>query len=199
MAWQVGFAANKYGGPTWEDVAQWSRWLLFHRKLTPVYETDLMGHMKGSIERVYLEHAKGHLWRVRYPAMTTMPMSEWNAYWALVRDKFRGFFSEEGQAKLAEEAGAAARAQELARGGDEARQAIAARKAADRVLAGLRAATTQPMAREHATLDDIYLAQDVLLSEQFQVRAHACSAKARTRARAACGAALATRMHVACR
>ena len=52
----------------------------------------------------------------------------------------------------------------------EARQEVAAAEASKRVCEGLRAATGHPHTREHATLHDLYLMQDVLLSEPFKVQ-----------------------------
>ena len=50
----------------------------------------------------------------------------------------------------------------------------AAKEAADRIRDGLRAATGHVHARSHAQLRDVYLAQDLLLSEPVQACRFSC-------------------------
>ena len=62
-------------------------------------------------------------------------------------------------------AGAAAARKVQADGGNEVAQKAAREQAIRVVRDGLRAATGHAFARQHALLSDLYLAQDLLLSE----------------------------------
>ena len=94
-----------------------------------------------------------------------MPQVDWTAYWNLVFARFRGFFTDEGQRVWMNEAAAQARADVHAAGGAVEAEDAAAREASNRVCEALRAATGHPMKRSHAQMRDVYLVQDLLISE----------------------------------
>ena len=159
--------------PSALETARFGQWLLCTRFAQSVAEPKLLGRTRDTVE-VYLKHAQGHLWRVLYPRMQMMPESEWRAYcWALVNQKFHGVFTDEGRWAWVARAEAEARAYVTAKGGGLAEADAAAAVARERVIDGIQAATSQPLQREHAMLCDVYLMQDLLLTEDAQV---SCSA-----------------------
>ena len=167
---EAAFAANSYCGPTYQVTVQWAKWLLTTREADSFAAPDLMGRSFGTVE-VYLKHAKNHLWRARYAGFVDMPQSAWHAYWSLVHQSLTGFFTDEGRTRWANAAAEEARAVSAERGESESMQEAYAADARQLLVRGLAAAKKHPMARDFASVADLYLVQDVLLSEPFQVAA----------------------------
>ena len=155
-------------GPTWQDTVAWARWLLTTRAYSSSADPALMGRARDTVE-VYLKHAMSHIWRLLYPQMADMLAVEWRSYWDIVFGKFHGFFTDEGLRTWADAAGAEAACKVQADGGDEAAQNAARGQAIRVVRDGLRAATGHASTRQHALLSDVYLVQDLLLSETVEV------------------------------
>ena len=148
--------------PTIADTVAWSKFLLTTRVNQSV-NSDLMGRTRDSVEKVYLSAAMCHLWRVLYPSMQSMPASEWRAYWAAVMAQFHAFFTDEGRRRWVSCASDEAAACVRARGGSQEEIDAAIEEARERTIKGIRAATSQPLQRKHASLCDLYIVQDLLL------------------------------------
>ena len=161
-AWRAGRA------PTWEETAGFAKWMLVTRETTSS-DAALMGHTRGVTE-LYVKALRDHLFATTYPSLAARA-AEWTGYWRLVFAKMSSWWTDEGQRAWMDEARAAARAHVLRTLGEAAvaEAEAAAEIAAVQTREGLRAATGKPIARKHASLVDLYLAQDVLLSEQFEV------------------------------